>query len=294
MKRNKKNSDFFSKKRSKYKLTFFNESSLEDVWTICFSRFGAIMTAILLIGLIVVAILSVIVGTPVKNLLPGYLKTEERIEMVDKILRVDSLAAEVQRRDAYIKNLASILTGEIKIDSIGQQADNLLSTTTDTLLPESKLMANYIKQYEQEEKYTLNVFTPTTPIDGKLFYPPLKGKGHFGIDIQCPRNTAVSAVLDGTIVSAGYTIDYGYVIYIQHSNNYLSVYKYNSGILKNIGDKVSGGEKIAVTGWEDGKSSKQSCVAEFQLWHMGQSLDPEKYITFYSRFIKDTLYFIPL
>lgn len=63
MKRNKKNSDFFSKKRSKYKLTFFNESSLEDVWTICFSRFGAIMTAILLIGLIVVAILSVIVGT---------------------------------------------------------------------------------------------------------------------------------------------------------------------------------------------------------------------------------------
>ena len=44
------------------------------------------MTAILLIGLIVVAILSVIVGTPVKNLLPGYLKTEERIEMVDKIL----------------------------------------------------------------------------------------------------------------------------------------------------------------------------------------------------------------
>ena len=111
MKRNKKNSDFFSKKRSKYKLTFFNESSLEDVWTICFSRFGAIMTAILLIGLIVVAILSVIVGTPVKNLLPGYLKTEERIEMVDKILRVDSLAAEVQRRDAYIINLASILTG---------------------------------------------------------------------------------------------------------------------------------------------------------------------------------------
>ena len=89
-----------------------------------------------------------------------------------------------------------------------------------------------------------------------------------------------SAVLDGTIVSAGYTIDYGYVVYIQHSNNYLSVYKYNSGILKNIGDKVSGGEKIAVTGWEDGKSSKQSCVAEFQLWHMGQSLDPEKYITF--------------
>ncbi len=289
MKRNKRNTDFFSKKRSKYKLTFFNESSLEDVWTICFSRFGAIMTAILLVAFIVIAILSIIVGTPVKNLLPGYLKTDERIEMVDKILQVDSLAAEVQRRDAYIKNLSAILTGEIKIDSIGQQADSLLATRRDTLLPESKLAADYVKQYEEEEKYNLNVFTPTTPIDGKLFYPPLKGKivrkydpkeGHFGVDIQCPRNTSVSAVLDGTIVSAGYTLAYGYVIAIQHNNNYLSIYKYNSGLLKNIGDKVLGGEKIAVTGWEEGKSSKQSCTAEFQLWHMGQSLDPEKYITF--------------
>ncbi len=150
-------------------------------------------------------------------------------------------------------------------------------------------MKEYVKQYEQEEKYTLNVFTPTTPIDGKLFYTPLKGEivqgydphaGHFGVEVQCPRNTAVSSVLDGTIVSAGYTPDYGYVVSIQHSNNYLSIYKYNSGILKAIGEKVLGGEKIAVTGWEKGKSSKQSCTAEFQLWHMGQSLNPEKYITF--------------
>ncbi len=289
MKRNKPKPDFFSKKRSKYKLTFFNESSLEDVWTICFSRFGAIMTAILLIVFIVIAILSIIVGTPVRNLLPGYLKTEDRIEMVDKILRVDSLAAEIQRRDIYIKNLSAILTGEIKIDSIGQQADSLLATQGDTLLPESQLAADYVKQYEEEEKYNLNVFTPTTPIDGKLFYPPLQGQiikkynpeeGHYGVDIQCPRNTAVSAVLDGTIVSAGYTLNYGYIIAIQHNNNYLSIYKYNSGLLKNIGDKVLGGEKIAVTGWEKGKSSKQSCTAEFQLWHIGQSLDPEKYISF--------------
>lgn len=289
MKRNKKSPDFFPRKRSKYKLTFFNESSLEDVWTICFSRVGAITTAVLLIAFIVLAILSIIVGTPVKNLLPGYLKTEERIEMVDKILRVDSLAAEVQRRDAYIRNLSAILTGEIKIDSIGQQADSLLAARNDTLLPPSKRMEEYVKQYEQEEKYTLSVFTPTTPIDGKLFYTPLKGEivrgydphdNHFGVDIQCPRNTAVSSVLDGTIVSAGYTTDYGYVIAIQHSNNYLSIYKYNSGLLKGIGEKVLGGEKIAVTGWEEGKSSKQTCTAEFQLWHMGQSLDPEKYITF--------------
>ena len=159
----------------------------------------------------------------------------------------------------------------------------------------SEIATNSIKLLKTPLRlWLLSSLVPLKPLFAKFklegfFWFLIKGKiikaynpkeGHFGIDIQCPRNTAVSAVLDGTIVSAGYTIDYGYVVYIQHSNNYLSVYKYNSGILKNIGDKVSGGEKIAVTGWEDGKSSKQSCVAEFQLWHMGQSLDPEKYITF--------------
>ncbi len=289
MKQNKKNAELFSKSRTKYKLSFFNENSLEEVWTICFSRIGAILTSILLVGIIILGIFSIILGTPIKSLLPGYLKTEERVEVVDRLLQVDSLATQVETREAYIRNLSAILSGDIKIDSISVENDSILAIRVDSLLPESQQMADYVKQYEEEEKYTLNVFTATTPIDGKLFYTPIKGdiverfdpqQGHFGIDIQAPRNASVSSVLDGTIVSAGYTPDYGYVIAIQHSNNYLSIYKYNSGLLKNIGDKVLGGEKIAVTGWEEGKSSKQLCTIEFQLWHMGQALDPEKYITF--------------
>ncbi len=285
----KKKRGFFPKKRTKYKLTFFNENTLEDVWTICFSRIGAILT-MLFLGIVAIgAIVSLIVGTPIKSLLPGYMKSEERIELVDNILRIDSLTSEMNRQRLYIDNVSAILSGEIKVDSIGQQADSLLATTVDSLLPESKRMVDYVQQYEETEKYNLTVFTPTTPVDGKIFYTPLKGvivepynpdKGHFGIDIEGPRGVAVSSVLDGTIVSAGYTIDYGYVIAIQHPNDYLSIYKYNSGVLKRIGDKVQGGEKIALSGWEKGQSAKRACTLEFQLWHTGQPLDPEKYITF--------------
>ncbi len=289
MKQEKKKSGFFPRKRTKYKLTFFNENTLEDVWTICFSRTGAILT-MLFLGIIAVgAIVSIIVGTPIKSLLPGYMKNEERIEVVDNILRIDSLTSEINRQSLYIDNLSAILSGEIKIDSIGQQGDSLLTATVDSLLPESKRMADYVQQYEEAEKYNLTVFSPTTPVDGKIFYTPLKGKivepynpqeRAFGIEIECPRGTAVSSVLDGTVISAGYTIDYGYVIAIQHPNDYLSIYKYNSGLLKKIGDKVQGGEKIALSGWEKGKSTQQACRLEFQLWHTGQALDPEKYITF--------------
>ncbi len=280
---------FSPKKRTKYKLTFFNESTLEDVWTICFSRAGAAVTVLLLSVVAVAGIFTIILATPIKNLLPGYMKSEERTEVVDNILRIDSLTTEMNRQTLYIDNLAAILSGDIKIDSISQQNDSLLTLTVDSLLPESKQMAEYVQQYEEAEKYNLTVFTPTTPVDGKIFFTPLKGEivqhyspneGHFGIDIECPRNASVSSVLDGTVVSAGYTVDYGYVIAIQHPNDYLSIYKYNSGVLKKIGDKVHGGEKIALAGWEEGKSAKQACTLEFQLWHTGEALDPEKYITF--------------
>lgn len=101
---------------------------------------------------------------------------------------------------------------------------------------------------------------------------------HFGIDILAPKRVSVAATLDGTVISAGYTVDYGYVIEIQHSNNFISIYKYNAELLKSIGDKVSGGEVIALTG--NGTKDSFPPLVEFQLWHMGQALNPEDYIAF--------------
>ena len=42
--------------------------------------------------------------------------------------------------------------------------------------------------------------------------------------------------------------------------------------------KVSGGEVIALTG--NGTKDSFPPLVEFQLWHMGQALNPEDYIAF--------------
>ena len=68
-----------------------------------------------------------IVGTPLKNYLPGYLKTETRVKIMDNALRIDSLNQAMQLNDAYLKNLTNILTGNVKIDSIRNIKDSLLS-----------------------------------------------------------------------------------------------------------------------------------------------------------------------
>ena len=60
------------------------------------------------------------------------------------------------------------------------------------------------------------------------FFPPTKGyitskydskTNHFGIDIASPADEPVKSCLDGTVISSNWTLDGGYEITIQHSNN---------------------------------------------------------------------------
>lgn len=273
--------------RSKYKLSFFNENTLEEVWTFRLSRLGAFLFFTALVFVIFSGAMYLIVGTPLKTYLPGYLRTETRAKIVDNTLRIDSLNQAMLLNEAYLRNLTNILTGNVKIDSIRSVKDSLLSFPTDSFLTQSDVTSEFIKQYEDEEKYKLNVFSHTAPTDGFIFYTPVKGaikerfdpdRGHFGIDILVPQRAAVASVLDGTVISAGYTADYDYVIEIQHSNNFISIYKHNAELLKSIGDKVSGGEIIALG--TNGTKKSSPPLVEFQLWHMGQALNPEEYITF--------------
>ena len=88
----------------------------------------------------------------------------------------------------------------------------------------------------------------------------------------------VSSVLDGTVISAGWTDDSGYTIQIQHDNNLISVYKHNEKLLKKTGDKVSAGTPVALVGGT-GKVSTGTHL-HFELWHKGEPIDPAQYIKF--------------
>ena len=75
-----------------------------------------------------------------------------------------------------------------------------------------------------------------------------------------------------------WTSETGYVLVIQHNQNLISVYKHNSALLKSQGDIVRTGEVIALIG----NSGEQSTGPHlhFELWHMGNAVNPESYISF--------------
>ena len=74
------------------------------------------------------------------------------------------------------------------------------------------------------------------------------------------------------------TAETGYVIVIQHKNDYLSQYKHNSILLKKVGDFVLAGEHIAIIG-NSGELSSGPHL-HFELWHKGIPVNPKDYISF--------------
>ena len=120
-----------------------------------------------------------------------------------------------------------------------------------------------------------------------MFFSPIKGvvtskfdrkKNHFGTDIVAKKDEPIKCVYDGVVVISHWTSETGYVIGIQHENNYFSLYKHNSVLLKEEGDRVNSGEVIAIIG-NSGEFSSGPHL-HFELWHKGTPINPENYILF--------------
>lgn len=71
---------------------------------------------------------------------------------------------------------------------------------------------------------------------------------HKGVDWATPVGTAVVASSGGVVTRAGWGSGYGYVIYIDHPDGRQTRYGHLSKILVSVGDQVSQGQKIALSG----------------------------------------------
>lgn len=287
-KKQRKNQTFWKKIRFKYKLTFLNENTLEEVFAIRLSGLYAFLVIAFFSFLLITLTSVIIINTPIRNYLPGYLDVEIRNEMISQALKVDSLEQAVKSRELYMTNLAGILRGDLPVDSIYSQQDSLRQINVDTVnLDKNKHSESFVKQYEEEGKYKLSSLSTTPNHSGISFYRPVKGiissrfnirEKHYGIDIAADPKQSVLATLDGTVTYAGYDANAGYVIQLQHENGYISIYKHNSILLKRQGDLVRAGEAIALVG-NTGKLSTGPHL-HFELWFKGKPVNPEEYIIF--------------
>ncbi len=92
-----------------------------------------------------------------------------------------------------------------------------------------------------------------------------------GLFIKAAEGGDVKAVGAGRVVTATWMRGYGNLIVLDHGGDYLSIYGGNQAVLKNVGDQVKAGEKIASAGNTFGY---EESGLYFEMRHKGQPLDP--------------------
>jgi murein DD-endopeptidase MepM/ murein hydrolase activator NlpD len=277
---------FWKKMRFKYKLSFLNENTLEEVFSFRLSRLSGLLVLFLFAVFLITLTAVVIIRTPIRNYLPGYLDSEIRQEMIGNALKTDSLESRILMQSRFLNNVSAILRGDMAVDEIPMS--DSLPGNTDIHLEKSEMAAEFMRNYEEEERYNLNAANVNAiRPDNPIFFRPLKGmvsssfdlrEKHYGIDVAAPPKSSVLATMKGVIIYAGFDANAGYVIQIQHPNGFVSVYKHNALLLKKQGDEVTGGEAIALVGSTGNLSTGDHL--HFELWHKGKPVDPREYINF--------------
>ncbi len=277
---------FYSKLKNQYRLIIYNDTTFQSVWSMKLSRLKVFTTTSLLSAIIVVLVILLIATTGLREYIPGYPKAEYRQMLVRNALVVDSLETELQKRDQFFRGIQSIIAGEVPEDDQTAQADapnsniefqeyNHDSIFQDELLAEQLSLS---LQNSSDDDVGLSQIHFFSPLRGVVTEHFKSVADHFGIDIVSEANARISSVLDGTVIFAGWTLNTGYVMYIQHDAQLVSVYKHNAELLKKTGDKVKAGEIIAIIG-NTGEYSSGPHL-HFELWYSGNAIDPEQFIDF--------------
>ncbi len=290
MKKPKGKNKFFDKLKNRYRLVILNEDTLEDIWYAVLSRMN-FMVWIGLIGVFLVTIGIVLVSfTPLREYIPGYPDGNIRWIYLQNAIRMDSLEQQIRIRDQYIENIRLILRGKEtnsyinnsdslpEVTNISFQKYNFDSVLRVQVLEEDRYNVSAINYQPVQQKYEINKLHFYCPLTGTVTNLYDAAGNHFGIDIVSNLNEPILNILDGTVIMAGWTLEAGYVIQVQHSNDIISIYKHNGQLLKKMGDRVKAGEAIAIIG-NTGELTTGPHL-HFEIWHNGKPLNPCDYIVF--------------
>ncbi len=118
----------------------------------------------------------------------------------------------------------------------------------------------------------LKGYTITSP------YGERHGEFHHGIDLALDAGTVIQAAKGGVVTFAGWKNDiYGYMVTLQHQNGYVSNYAHCSRVLVEEGDRVEGGQGLALVG-ETGRATGPHLHFEIKL--DGEIQDPNDFLDF--------------
>jgi septal ring factor EnvC (AmiA/AmiB activator) len=163
-----------------------------------------------------------------------------------------SIASKEKQLDALLAQEANLQT---MVESIPQQAETaqaLVQPIEETPVEEQKQGVAVSTHSVPNEPISKLKGKLSWPVDGEIIHSyntkrnkQLRWKGVF---LKADGGNKVRAVARGKVVFSDWMDGYGYLIIVQHDNNYLSLYGYNRALYKKEGETVQANEAIAAIG----------------------------------------------
>ena len=276
--------NFWKKLLHKYRFVIMTDDSFEEKLSIKLSRLNIFAFSGFVIFTCFFVAIVLITFTPLKEYLPGKSTTQVKKELIALIVKSDSLEKTIYNRGVYLQNINNLINGgELTTPNIAEAVQKTEGGISFEKSKEDSILRVVV---EAEDKGSI-IIKNNNSNDFLVFFPPIKGMitdrfdgktKHFGVDLVAKEKTRISTVLEGTVVISNWTSETGYIIGIQHKNDYFSLYKHNSILLKSVGDFVNSSDHIAIIG-NSGELSSGPHL-HFELWHKGTPVNPEDYIFF--------------
>ncbi len=269
----------------KFRLVILNEDTFQERFSMKLSRLNVFVFGGLFSILLVSSTIFLIAFTSLREFIPGYSSTKLKRQATRMTYETDSLKQQIRVLQKYTNSIQAVLKGDIKpekMDSIytnikkGKINHNELNASKeDSLFREKIESKDRFPLYDGVEK-AKNIFF--APITGNLSETFNGDDKHYGVDVVAELGTPVKAIADGTVILSEWTADTGYILTIQHTNDFISVYKHNGSLLKEQGEQVKSGEAIANVG-STGELTTGPHL-HFELWNKGIPVNPQDYIDF--------------
>lgn len=200
--------------------------------------------------------------------------SEEAEELVKEIKEEnDSEEIDLSIVEKYTQNEEEVNTSDVEVAKVNVQE------TVQTAIQEIE------QQKEEEERWNAlpsinGIKLAVTPIEGRItsrygVSSNIRKSTHTGLDISAVKGTDIKVVADGTVISAGYSGSYGYLVKVDHGNGVETWYAHTSKMYVKKGDTVKAGDVIAAVG-STGNSTGPHL--HFEIRKNGKTLNPQKYM----------------
>jgi murein DD-endopeptidase MepM/ murein hydrolase activator NlpD len=233
---------------------------------------------------VTVIVLLLVMFTPISGLLYNRHDAQLRERVVEVSQKVQALKDSLEARDTQLAEMQQVIAAgddtafavnkgrSIAMQSANQKRSELDFTSEVSnrgMLSQNEIIFSNI--FEQAPEFPTDF-----PVNGTFTRGFNPENGHYGIDIATKQGTSFKAIADGAVINQDWTINYGYVLHVQHSNGIITVYKHAASVSKSIGDIVLKGDILGTTGDVGVLSSGPHLHLE--IWKNGVPQNPNTYL----------------